>query len=147
MESPSLPREGSGWVMALRINAKLGQYARDMRREPTDSERRLWGALRASQLGGFKFRRQAVIEPYICDFLCPSIGLVVEVDDDRHDPVKDRDRDFDLAHQGYFVLRFSNADVRDNLEAVLLTIFERASALPERQKITHPNPSLSREGL
>ena len=118
-----------------------------MRREPTGYERRLWSALRASQLGGFKFRRQAVIEPYICDFLCPSIGLIVEVDDDRHDPIKDRDRDFDLAHQGYLVLRFSNADVRDNMEGVLSVILDRANALPPRQKITHPNPSLSREGL
>ena len=133
--------------MALRINARLGQYARDMRREPTDYERRLWCALRASQLGGFKFRRQAVIEPYICDFLCPSIGLIIEVDDDRHDPIKDRDRDFDLAHQGYLVLRFSNADVRDNMEGVLSVILDRANALPPRLKITHPNPSLSREGL
>ncbi|AOF96493.1 endonuclease domain-containing protein [Sphingobium sp. RAC03] len=133
--------------MALRINARLGQYARDMRREPTDYERRLWSALRASQLGGFKFRRQAVVEPYICDFLCPSIGLIVEVDDDRHDAIKDRDRDFDLAHQGYLVLRFSNADVRDNMEGVLSVILDRANGLPPRQKITHPNPSLSREGL
>jgi very-short-patch-repair endonuclease len=133
--------------MALRINARLGQFASDMRREPTDYERRLWSALRASQLGGFKFRRQAVIEPYICDFLCPSIGVIVEIDDDRHDPMKDKDRDFDLAHQGYLVLRFSNAEVRDNLEGVLSVILERAMALPPRQKITHPNPSLSREGL
>ena len=134
-------------MMALRINARLGRYARDMRREPTDYERRLWGALRASQLAGFKFRRQAVIEPYICDFLCPSIGLIVEVDDDLHDARKDRDRDFDLAHQGYVVLRFSNWEVRDNLEGVLSVILDRARALPERQKITHPNPSLGREGL
>ncbi|HEX7877318.1 MAG TPA: DUF559 domain-containing protein [Sphingobium sp.] len=133
--------------MALRINARLGRYARDMRREPTFYERLLWGALKASQLGGFKFRRQAVIEPYICDFLCPSVGLIVEVDDDLHDAARDRDRDFDLAHQGYFVLRFSNFDIRDNLEGVQSVILERASELPERQKITHPNPSLGREGL
>jgi very-short-patch-repair endonuclease len=118
-----------------------------MRREPTEYERRLWGALRASQLGGFKFRRQAVIEPYICDFLCPSIGLIVEVDDDRHDPIQDRDRDFDLAHQEFVVLRFSNADIRDNLAGVLDVILEKARSLPDRQKITHPNPSLGREGL
>ncbi|WP_268747135.1 DUF559 domain-containing protein [Sphingobium sp. Ant17] len=61
--------------------------------------------------------------------------------------MKDRDRDFDLAHQGYLVLRFSNADVRDNMEGVLSVILDRANALPPRQKITHPNPSLSREGL
>lgn len=88
-----------------------------------------------------------MIEPYICDFLCPAIGLVVEVDDDRHDPDRDRDRDFDLAHKGYLVLRFSNGDIRDNLDRVLTVILERARALPERQKITHPNPSLRREGL
>ncbi|MBA4091866.1 MAG: hypothetical protein C0494_14935 [Sphingobium sp.] len=141
--------------MALRINAKLGQYAHEMRREPTDYERRQWGKLRASQLHGFKFRRQAVIAPYICDFLCPLIGLIVEVDDDRHDAIKDQDRDFALANQGYLVLRFSNADIRDNLDGVLTAILDRASVLPERQKITHPNPSneardsfeLGREGL
>lgn len=141
--------------MALRINARLGQFARKMRREPTEYERRLWGALRGSQLDGFKFRRQAVIEPYICDFLCPLLGLIIEVDDDSHDAIKDRDRDFDLAHQGYLVLRFSNIDIRDNLEGVLSVILDRARAMPERQKITHPNPSneardsfeLGREGL
>ncbi|WP_374551724.1 endonuclease domain-containing protein [Sphingobium yanoikuyae] len=133
--------------MALRINARLGQFAREMRREPTEYERRLWVALRGSQLEGFKFRRQAVIEPYICDFLCPLLGLIIEVDDDSHDTIKDRDRDFDLAHQGYLVLRFSNIDIRDNLEGVLSVILGRARAMPERQKITHPNPSLGREGL
>jgi very-short-patch-repair endonuclease len=133
--------------MAIRINARLGQYARDMRCEPTEYERHLWQHLRASQLNGLKFRRQAVIEPYICDFLCPSIGMVIEIDDDRHNPVRDRDRDFDLAHQGFFVMRFSNADVRDNIDGVLQAIATKAEILPERQKITHPNPSLGREGL
>lgn len=118
-----------------------------MRRAPTDYERRLWARLRASQLGGFKFRRQAVIAPYICDFLCPSIGLIVEVDDNRHDPDADHQRDVALAHQGYLVLRFANSDIRDNLEGVLTVILDRARALPQRQKITHPHPFLGREGL
>ena len=45
------------------------------------------------------------------------------------------------------MLRFSNWEVRDNLEGVLSVILDRARALPERQKITRPNPSLGREGL
>jgi very-short-patch-repair endonuclease len=133
--------------MALRINARLGQFARDNRREPSEYEARIWHHLRVSRLGGFKFRRQAVIEPYICDFLCPLVGLVVEIDGDTHDIDRDRDRDFDLAHQGFVVLRFSNADVRDNLDGVLAVILDKARSLPERQKITHPNPSLGKEGL
>jgi very-short-patch-repair endonuclease len=133
--------------MALRINARLGRFARDNRREPGAYEARMWAHLRTSRLGGFKFRRQAVIEPYICDFLGPLIGLIVEIDDDTHDAERDRDRDFDLAHLGFVRLRVSNADVRDNLEGVLTVILEKARALPERQKITHPNPFLGREGL
>ncbi len=59
----------------------LARAAR-MRREPTEPERRLWQHLRASQLGGYKFRRQATIGGRIVDFFCPLKGLVVEIDGD-----------------------------------------------------------------
>ncbi|WP_242123038.1 DUF559 domain-containing protein [Sphingobium sp. Sx8-8] len=133
--------------MALRINAKLGQHARTMRHEPTDHERRLWAHLRASQLDGSKFRRQPAVEPYISDFLRQLIGLIMEVDDDRPLPERNRPRDFDLAHLGYSVLRFANAAIRDNLDGVLTTILAMARSLPERRRITQPNPSPQREGL
>jgi len=48
-----------------------------MRSNPTEWEKRLWRRLSNSQLGGFKFRRQAVIAPFICDFLCPSRAFIV----------------------------------------------------------------------
>ena len=43
----------------------------------------MWRQLSNSQLGHHKFRRQAVIFPYICDFFCPAKGLIVEVDEIR----------------------------------------------------------------
>jgi len=46
----------------------------------TDGERKLWFLLRRKQLGGFRFRRQAAIGPYIADFFCPKARLIVELD-------------------------------------------------------------------
>ncbi len=46
-----------------------------MRREPTVPAKLLWRHLSNSQLGGYKFRRQASLAPFIVDFLCPSKGF------------------------------------------------------------------------
>jgi very-short-patch-repair endonuclease len=52
-----------------------------MRREATTPERALWACLKSDQLLGAKFRRQAVIGPYIADFACRTpVKLVVELD-------------------------------------------------------------------
>jgi very-short-patch-repair endonuclease len=48
--------------------------------DPREPEKRLWRNLSRSQLGGFKFRRQAVTGSYFADFLCPAKVLIVEVD-------------------------------------------------------------------
>ncbi|OJY68561.1 MAG: hypothetical protein BGP16_04740 [Sphingobium sp. 66-54] len=132
--------------MAQRIDARLGEKARSMRNDAPEPERRLWSRLRASQLG-FKFRRQAVVLPYIVDFLCPWNGLVVEVDGDTHVHEQDRARDAALNRLGYTVLRFSNADVMSQIDGIVEIIHARAVALPERSWNTHPTPSFGREGL
>ena len=132
--------------MARRINEKLGTLARAMRTNAGEPEKRLWAKLRASQTS-FKFRRQAVIEPYIVDFLCPYVGIIIEIDGQEHAPEKDSVRDAYLEEKGYRVVRFSNADVMTNLNGVVEMIISLAKSTPERRKITHPNPSLGREGL
>ena len=98
--------------------------AQQLRREATPAERRLWQSLNKSQLGGFKFSRQMPIGPFICDFLCRSENLAIELDGESHDTSQDADaaRDRYIATQGIRILRFTNADVFDNLEGVLITI-------------------------
>jgi len=130
--------------MALRIDPKLGERARQMRKAQTPSEQKLWLHLRNSQLEGYKFRRQTVMESFICDFFCPSKGLIVEVDGETHDATADARRDDYLAERGFTTLRFTNAEVGKNMEGVLETILEKLRSLPER--FTHPRPSLEREG-
>lgn len=45
--------------MALRINVRLGEFAREMRVQPTEYEERIWTRLRNSQFGGIKIIRSA----------------------------------------------------------------------------------------
>ncbi len=98
-------------------------FARTLRREETEAERRLWGYLRDRRLGGYKFRRQVPIPPYIADFVCMSHGLVVEVDGATHGDAleveyDERRTDF-LKNKGFAVHRVQNVDVLTNMTNVL----------------------------
>jgi very-short-patch-repair endonuclease len=62
-------------------NAQLN--ARRLRREMTESERKLWSRLRIEQLGA-KFRRQHPVGNYIADFACLAPKLIVELDGSQH---------------------------------------------------------------
>jgi very-short-patch-repair endonuclease len=127
--------------------AELLARAREMRRNPTELEKRLWRHLSNTQLG-HKFRRQQVVLPYICDFFCPAKGLVIEVDGDTHDPAYDERRDAFLSSQGFLALHFSNHDVFDNMDGVLAAIVEALGDRPDRWSASpHPNPSPEGEGL
>jgi very-short-patch-repair endonuclease len=116
---------------------RLGEYAHEMRRNPTEPEKRLWRNLSNSQLG-YKFRRQSVVGPYIADFLCPAKALIVEVDGDTHDVDKDRYRDRTLRELGCHVMHFTNHDVMTNMEGVLMALQLKLCALVDRWP--HPNP-------
>jgi very-short-patch-repair endonuclease len=117
-----------------------------MRRQPTELEKQLWRHLSNSQLGGFKFRRQAVLAPYIADFFCPARGLIVELDGDTHEANLDATRDARLRRLGFTTIRFTNDDVRDNMDGVLTMILERLLSLPNRWPGDSPTPNPSPEG-
>ena len=147
LNTPPLQGRGRGWGLTAGRLDELNGHAREMRREPTEPEIRLWRALSRSQLGGYKFRRQAVIGSFIADFLCPQKALIVEVDGDTHDVETDRRRDAALIAQGLAVLRVTNADVMRNLDGVLQTIVAALDETPDRRDRPHPNPSPEEEGL
>ena len=60
------------------------ELARELRRRPTPAEELLWAGLRKRQAKGLKFRRQHPIGPYIVDFYCAALRLVVEIDGGYH---------------------------------------------------------------
>ena len=93
----------------------------------TDSERKLWTAVRGNRLG-LKFRRQVPFGPYILDFLCSKAKLNIELDGSQHGTpeavMADKKRDNYLRSLGYAVLRYSNLEVLRNTDGVAEDILE-----------------------
>jgi very-short-patch-repair endonuclease len=97
------------------------EFARKLRNEMTDAEKRIWFALRGRHFMGLKFRRQHVIVPYIVDFICLELKLIIELDGGQHAFEKSRDtrRTKFLNDQGFQVIRYWNNEVLGNIEGVL----------------------------
>jgi len=110
-----------------RLNNLIGlkNNRKELRKNLTPAEAKLWNYIKNNQLG-FKFRRQHSFEYYILDFYCPQKMLAIELDGSPHDTeegyAKDKSRDEDLLNKGINVLRFENKDVIKNLDGVLAEI-------------------------
>jgi len=102
--------------------------ARKLRRQSTPPEQVLWSVLRGRRVAGLKFRRQEPIGPYIADFCCRQLKLIVELDGMSHEETGNRDkaRTRWLEEQGYRVFRVTNWDVNEDLEAVARGIAREA---------------------
>jgi len=110
-----------------RLEAKAHRARRAIAAQTTALEEHLWRGIRAIPGEGGHFHRQVVIGPYLADFVCHRLRLIIEVDGAQHGmaerSAKDRKRDAWLGSQGYRVLRFWNDEVRRERDAVLDTIF------------------------
>lgn len=99
------------------------RFARAMRLDATDAERRLWQALKAKQLAGFKFHRQVPVDGYILDFVCFEARVIVEVDGSQHaESTADIRRDAHFRAHGFRIIRLWNDEVLRNLDAACLAI-------------------------
>ena len=102
------------------------EFARTLRKHPTRAEDILWQRLRGSHFHGAKFRRQVPFNRFVVDFYCYGAKLVVEIDGVQHEWFADYDegRTEILERLGVRMLRFTNAEVCDDLDAVLARIRE-----------------------
>ena len=102
----------------------LTYRARALRRAETPAERELWRWLLGRKLEGAKFRRQQPLGPFVVDFFCEEVRLVIEADGAPHfpSPLRDRTRDLWLATAGFTVLRFENCQILEHTPAVLARI-------------------------
>jgi len=111
----------------LYVSPVILARARELRQPLTPAEEKVWARVRARQLG-LHFRRQHPISRFIVDFYCAAARLIVEVDGEIHaepDQIEyDAARTEWLMSHGNRVMRFSNRDVRENLESVLASIAE-----------------------
>lgn len=119
--------------MPPRRNRESTMRARDLRARQTEAESLLWYVLRGRRMCGLKFRRQHSIEPFIVDFACVEKKLAVEIDRGYHDYVyhDDLSRQQKIEDEGWSVIRYTNEDVLDDVEAVAIAIAKQLGMEPE----------------
>ena len=100
------------------------RFARSLRARSTQSEDVLWELVRGRRLDGLKFRRQVPLLSYTVDFICIHRKLIVELDGKQHDWEREYDaaRTAEIERHGFVVLRFTNAQVLGDRDAVLAAI-------------------------
>jgi len=107
----------------MKLDPQLLEFAKSMRHTATDAENLMWQLLRAKRFMNLKFRRQHVIAPYIVDFYCHELGLVIELDGSQHgteDAIQyDTERTKFLEALDLSVVRYWNHDVLNRTEMVL----------------------------
>ena len=104
----------------LPYNPKLVERAKELRKNMTKAERKLW----YEYLKNFQYRvhRQRPIDQFIVDFYCPELKLVIEIDGDIHNSEDAQNYDLErtqiLSGYGLTVIRFTNQEVLSNFEEV-----------------------------
>lgn len=110
----------------MRGNEILLKNARELRKNLTRQERRLWyDFLRNYPM---KIYKQKPVGPYIVDFCCPEAKLIIELDGGQHyeeaGMAYDRRRDAYLLARGFRITRYSNLEVDRNFDGVCVELDE-----------------------
>ena len=110
--------------MHKRTTPKIFARAKQLHREMTPAEAKLWAHLRAHRMGDVHFRNQHAIGNYIVDFVALRKKLIIELDGSQHleQEEYDQERTKYLESQGYRVIRFWNNDVMNDIDGVILAI-------------------------
>jgi len=106
--------------MYIPYNKKYKERAKELRKEMTQEERKLWYMFLKNH--SERFLRQKVIDNYIVDFYCPSKKLVIEIDGSQHYTAEgieyDEIRTEVLNAYNLEVIRFSNWEINKKFKEV-----------------------------
>ena len=112
--------------MHKRTTPKIFGRAKQLHRNMTPAEVKLWARLRAHRLEGIHFRNQHAVGKYIVDFCAPRKKLIIELDGSQHLEQEgyDHERTEYLQSKGYQILRFWNNDVMKDIDNVIRAIIQ-----------------------
>jgi very-short-patch-repair endonuclease len=108
----------------MRMKSSKRDFARQLRKDQTSAEAKVWFLLRSRNLFGLKFRRQHVLKGFVVDFYCHEQKLAIEVDGGIHKRQQeyDRLRQDTIESDGVTVIRVNNEDIENNCCALIKKI-------------------------
>jgi very-short-patch-repair endonuclease len=109
-----------------RVSSVKVERSRELRKDMTEAEKVFWEMVRDRRMSGLKCRRQQIIDGFIVDFYCDSLGLCVEIDGGVHETEEqknyDKLRDEALAIRSLKILRLKNEEVLGDKDSVYQSI-------------------------
>ena len=113
--------------------SRLTPRARSLRTAGGLAETRIWARLRGGAVDGWKMRRQHAVGPYVVDFACMPLRLVIEIDGGVHKTdeavLNDHHRQQAIEALGWTVIRFANDQALSEPWRIDAAIRERAKTL------------------
>ena len=124
--------------MKIHYDPKLKQRSRDLRNNSTLSEVLLWNQIKGRKIKGYQFMRQKPIMNYIVDFYSSKLKLVVEIDGDSHVGKEEKDefRQSKIETLGIKFLRFSDLEVKKNMNGVILELLNKIDKIEKEFRTT-----------
>jgi len=123
--------------MFYKADPLIFDKARELRKRLTLSEQIFWLRLK-EQFPEYKFRRQHPISIYIADFYCHKLKLVIEIDGPIHNSeeakLNDEKRQKDLENLNLTVIRFTNEQIKNEVETVIEIISSTIEKLTVSKK-------------
>lgn len=124
--------------MPIEYQRKLIPRAKELRKDMTQQEKRLWyDFLRDYPV---RFQRQKAISSFIADFYCFRARLIVEVDGSQHETRQGRAYDLErsaiLDRYGLKVIRFTNREVEQQFLTVCSAIDREVKMRLEKETFT-----------
>ena len=115
--------------MFYKYNPKNREYWRVNRNQDTmtESEWKIWNLVLKKDKTWYRFLRQKLIWNYILDFYCSKLKLCIEIDDWSHDWKWKSDEIRTKYLNGLWikVIRYTNKDVDNNLDWVIMDLNEK----------------------
>lgn len=125
--------------MFYKADPLIFSNARGLRNKLTPAEQTFWLRLK-EKFPEFKFRRQHPISIYIADFYCHKLKLVIEIDGSIHDSeeakLNDKRRQQDLEDLSLTVIRFTNDQVKTEIESVIEMISSTIKKLTTSEELS-----------
>lgn len=133
-EPVSVRNSGEGDKSHRKYSTYIKNFARELRKNATPQERKIWNILNNNKVG-FKFRRQFAIDnKYIADFICLEKRLIIEIDGGQHNSsFDDINRTFYIEKQNFRIIRFWNNEIDNNIEGCIKLLVDELNT-------PHPNP-------
>ncbi|PKL78876.1 MAG: DNA methylase [Ignavibacteriae bacterium HGW-Ignavibacteriae-4] len=114
-------------ILNLPTNPQLKQRAKELRKQGILSEVLFWNQVKQKKIFDLDFDRQKIIGNYIVDFYIKKLGIVIEIDGISHNEKLDDDlaRDNYLRSYGLTVIRYTDLEVKFDLDSVILDLKNR----------------------